>query len=178
MKYLDNSAEFSDCGKYRFVLTRIWDNQKPFAQCIGLNPSRAGSEKDDPTIRTLVKSLELLGFGGLKMTNLYSFIASKPKDLFACPDPTKYNDEWLNVVASTCQHQIFCWGSFKGIEYRASLIKALFPDALCFGRNADGSPMHPMALMYGGVKPWQLKLEKYSTGKLFTNTFIRSSSDL
>jgi hypothetical protein len=178
MKIIERSAEFSECEKYRYVLTRIWDTTKPIAQCIGLNPSRAGSDKDDPTIRTLVKSLDILGFGGLKMTNLYSFIASKPKDLLSSPDPAKFNDEWLRTVAMTCQVQIFCWGSFKNIEYRAARVKNLFPDALCFGKNADGSPQHPMALMYQGVKPWELKLEKYSSGELFTNAFVRSLSSL
>ena len=40
--------------------------------------SKAGSDKDDATIIILVKALKKLGYGGLKMVNLYSCITSKP----------------------------------------------------------------------------------------------------
>lgn len=73
------SAEFSECGKYRYLLRREWSiTQRPSVMCIGLNPSNANAEKDDPTIRILVKTLDHLGFGELKMCNLYALISSKP----------------------------------------------------------------------------------------------------
>lgn len=33
----NNGAEFSECGKYRYKLWRIWDDKLPLAMCIGLN---------------------------------------------------------------------------------------------------------------------------------------------
>jgi len=128
---------------------------------IGLNPSTANDIADDPTIRVLVKSLDILGFGGLKMCNLYAFISSDPKKLSECPDPVKYNDEWLKVAAHNSQTIIFCWGNFTQATYRIDKIKNLFPDGKCFGKNKNGSPLHPMSLMYKGVKSHELKLEKF-----------------
>lgn len=45
------SAIFSDDRVYRYTLEIVWDDGKPLAQFIGLNPSTADEVKDDPTIR-------------------------------------------------------------------------------------------------------------------------------
>lgn len=156
------SAEFSECGKYRYLLKRDWSiTQRPSAMCIGLNPSNANTDKDDPTIRILVDTLNHLGYGELKMCNLYAYVSSKPSKLFEVPDPLGLNDEWLLTTAHSVQQIIFCWGSFKNISYRAKKVMEMFPSAKCFGKNADGSPMHPMGLMYGGIKLQDRKLIDY-----------------
>lgn len=155
------SAIFSDDKKYRYLLSRDWAPERPVAMCIGLNPSNADAEEDDPTIRILVNSLNQLGFGGLRMTNLYAYISSKPKMLFEVPDPQGQNDSWLVTTAHGCQEIIFCWGGFKKIEFRAKKISAMFPSGKCFSKNSDGSPMHPMAIMWQGIAKEELRLIKF-----------------
>lgn len=161
------SSEFSECGKYRYLLSRVWDEKLPIAMCIGLNPSVAGSkkkdgtERDDPTITRLIATLNALGYGGLKMTNLYGFIASKPTKLFLSPNPVGLNDQWLQTTAYGVQQIIFCWGNFKGIEHRAKRVMEMFPSAKCFGKNANGSPWHPLAMMYSGMKYEDAQLIDY-----------------
>ncbi len=76
MKDMIRLAKFSDCGQYRYWLLRAWDESKPEAMCIGLNPSTANSEKDDATIRILCDAMGQLGFGGFYMCNLYALIQS------------------------------------------------------------------------------------------------------
>ncbi|WP_318389140.1 DUF1643 domain-containing protein [Enterobacter sp.] len=49
------SAVFSDCGLYRYSIGRIWDATKPYALFIGLNPSYADAEQDDPTLGRCMK---------------------------------------------------------------------------------------------------------------------------
>lgn len=162
------SAEFSECGKYRYLLKRDWSLvQAPSVMCIGLNPSTAGQldkngeEKDDPTITMLIKTLSNLGFGDLKMCNLYALISSKPDKLFSVPDALGLNDEWLQTTSYGVQEIVFCWGSFKNIDYRAKKVINMFPDAKCFGKNSDGTPMHPMSFMWQGIKMEDRKLIKY-----------------
>lgn len=145
MKHIDKGAEFSDCGKYRYYLLRIWDIEKPFALCIGLNPSTANGIDDDPTIRNLCTLLDTYGFGGFYMANLFAVISSDPDYLRSCPDPIKDNDKWLTYLEGVTNETIFCWGSFKQAEYRAKKIIQKFPDALCFGKTSAGKPMHPLA---------------------------------
>lgn len=140
------SAEFSDCGKYRYVLIRHWDEGKPYAMCIGLNPSTGNAENDDPTIRRLITILSNIGFGGLYMTNLFALISAYPEDLRKCCDPVKDNDIWLARVRQNAKEVIYCWGNFKQAEYRAKKIKTMFPVSKCFGKNFNGSPKHPLYL--------------------------------
>ena len=161
IQYKIKSADFSDCKKYRYCLTRIWDDTLPYAMCIGLNPSNAGSDKDDATIIILVKALKKLGYGGLKMVNLYSCITSKPKNIFDFLNPEDSHYAWIKITALACQSIVFCWGTFKQAEHRSRYMKKLFPQALCFGKNQNGSPWHPRALTYAGIKPEDAILMKF-----------------
>jgi hypothetical protein len=159
-------AKFSGCGNYRYSLWRIWDESKSTAMCIGLNPSTGNHETDDPTIRQLIDRLGFLGYGGFYMCNLYGLISSKPGKLFEVSDSQGDNIEWLQNIGQRVDEVIFCWGSFKRIEYRAKTAIEMFPNAKCFGRSKNGSPTHPMALMWGGIKIEKTRLEPYSESKI------------
>lgn len=167
MTTIHRSAMFSECGQYRYFLRRHWDESLKQVLCIGLNPSVAGSlnkdglERDDATIRRLMRDLNTLGYGGFYMVNLYALISTKPEKLFSVPDALGDNDYWIAHCAMATQAQIFCFGNFKGTEYRQRKMIELFPDALCFGKNDNGTPMHPRALHYAGIKTEDVKLIKY-----------------
>ena len=161
-------ADFSPCGKFRYMLTRRWADGRPRAMCIGLNPSTADAERDDPTIRILIAYLNVMGYGGLLMCNLYALISSTPDKLWDVPNNQGDNDEWLKLAAKHSDTIIYCWGNFKGVEYRAHDVQSLCPAGKCFGRTKSGAPIHPMALMYGGRKNWTYKLEEYNTHQPLT----------
>ena len=156
----NRGAEFSECGNYRYKLWRIWDNSKPLVMCIGLNPSTANHEKDDATIIHLSKMLQKLEYGGFYMTNLFAWISPHPKDLLTCDDPLGDNEYILSEVEKLCSDVIVCWGAFKEASTRISEVLPRYPKALCFGYNSDGTPMHPLAMMYQG-KTKHPKLELY-----------------
>lgn len=142
-----SGAEFSTCGKYRYKLWRIWDESKPLAMCIGLNPSTANHKNNDTTIRYLIKMLTILGYGGFYMANLFAIISSKPSVLLTCEDPLGDNDSKLYEISAICDDIIFCWGNFKEANERAKIIHSRFKMAKCFGLNANGTPFHPLAMM-------------------------------
>ena len=134
-------AQFSACGKYRYALTRIWDGEKKIAMCIGLNPSTAGYENNDPTIESLIRLLKFNGYGGFHMTNLFGIISPDPNILLTCENAIGENDEWLLATRCNCQEVIFCWGNFKQASERAKLVIAdtmISDGALCFGKNKNG----------------------------------------
>lgn len=149
----DNGAEFSECGKYRYRLWRIWNNKLPKAMCIGLNPSTANANKNDPTIDNLKRILSKLGYGGFYMMNCFAYITSDPKQLKHNPMSDEWNNNMLTVVASQCEDIIFSWGNFKIIQEtgRDKELEEMFPNAKCFGINKNGTPFHPLALMYNGT---------------------------
>ena len=67
------NAELSACGKYRYRLSRIWDDKKPLVLFIMLNPSTADAEQDDPTIRRCIAFAKNWGYGGFMAGNLFAF---------------------------------------------------------------------------------------------------------
>lgn len=146
-----SGAEFSECRKYRYKLWRIWDEEKPLAMCIGLNPSNANAMKNDPTINYLISMLTILGYGGFYMTNLFAYISPKPADLLTCNDPLGDNENKLAEVEKLCKDVIVCWGQFKQAEQRIKEVAPRYLNALCFGKTKNGSPFHPLALMYNGT---------------------------
>ena len=48
---MKKSAVISDCEKYRYQLLRQWDESTDLVLFIGLNPSTADAELDDPIHR-------------------------------------------------------------------------------------------------------------------------------
>jgi hypothetical protein len=143
---MKRAAIFSKCNNFRYALSRIWDDSKPLVMCIGLNPSTANADSDDPTIKSLIRILQGLGFGGLQMLNLFALISPDPNALRMCPDPVKDNDRYIQNISSEFEVIVFCWGNFKQAEYRAKKFKQMFPSAMCFGKNSRGTPKHPLYL--------------------------------
>ena len=58
---MHSSAIFSDCGRYRYSLSRRWENGE---NCVfvGLNPSTADSAKNDATVRKCIHFARSWGF--------------------------------------------------------------------------------------------------------------------
>ena len=51
---MQKDAFLSEDRMYRYGLSRVWDKSRPYVLYIGLNPSTADENKDDPTIRRSV----------------------------------------------------------------------------------------------------------------------------
>jgi len=140
-----SGAEFEgEARKYRYVLWRIWDPDKPVCGFIGLNPSTADDITDDPTIRRVKRFASDWGYGGVYMLNIFAFVTPYPHILAKCPDPVKDNDKWLVNIGQKCDKIIFCWGAFKEAESRAREVEKLFTNPFCLNINYDGSPRHPL----------------------------------
>ena len=74
---IKGDARFSECGKYRYRLWRVWDEtRRPFVY-IMLNPSVGNEQDDDATIRRCIRRAERLGAGGIIVMNLFAFVATK-----------------------------------------------------------------------------------------------------
>jgi hypothetical protein len=154
-------ALFSDDKKQRLVLWRTWNKNKKVAMVIGLNPSTANADTNDPTIQRLIETLNELDFGGLRMVNLFTHVSSTPEVLKQIESDEQHDLGIIFGHGLMVQEIIFGWGNFKEAKDRAKKVIDFFPDALCFGMTKDGSPWHPMALMYNAVKPKQARLFKF-----------------
>jgi hypothetical protein len=93
---MKKDAILSQDRKYRYVLSRIWDESKPMVVIIGLNPSTADEKDDDNTITKCINFAKQWGYGGLYMLNLFAFRATSPSDMFNADSPIgDENDKYI-----------------------------------------------------------------------------------
>ena len=93
---MKTDAFISNDPRYRYWLTRTWDESKPSVVFMLLNPSTADAAKDDATIRKCMAYSKRWGYGGIVVINLYAFRSRDPKKMLACDDPVgPHNDRWI-----------------------------------------------------------------------------------
>jgi len=137
---------------YRYTLWRLWEADRAFVQFIGLNPSTADEGKNDPTLRRCIQFARDWGYGGMCMTNLFAYRATKPKDMKSFPEPIgPDNDKWLTRVAASAGLTVAAWGTLGGYLGRDAAVRALIVDMQCLGYSKDGHPFHPLMLPKNAV---------------------------
>ena len=142
---MKTDAIFSECRKYRYALTRIWDETKPYAMFIGLTPSTADEIQDDPTVRRCITFAKSWGFGGVCMTNIFAYRATQPADMMAAADPVgPDNDMWLKKLADNAAVIVAAWGNDGSFNNRSTEVISLFQDLKCLKLNKSGEPAHPL----------------------------------
>jgi hypothetical protein len=146
---LRGDAAISDCGTYRYALTRHW-GAEPSLRFVMLNPSTADAALDDPTIRRCIGFARREGFGGLVVLNLYAYRATDPKALLTCADPVgPGNDDMLRAhmrsSVGVARPVVAAWGTNARVD-RVKQVLDLCPevDWRCLGTTKDGHPRHPL----------------------------------
>jgi len=146
---IDSNAIFSEDRKHRYVLIRKWDLNKPPLMIISLNPSTADEEINDPTIRRCIGFAKQWGFGKLFVTNLFSFRATFPKDLFNCENPVgDKNDYWIEKLSKEVDKVILAYGNHGKFKNRHNEILKIINNPHCIKKSKAGMPMHPLYLKY------------------------------
>jgi hypothetical protein len=142
----DRGAQFSECRTYRYTLWRIWDEDGPHLNVIGLNPSTADETSDDPTSRRCIGFARAWGYGGLVMTNLFAFRSTDPAGLTTVADPIgPMNDHHLEISACSGT-PLAAWGAHPIARARgAEIMRRLHDlDVQCLGLTKSGAPRHPL----------------------------------
>src|SRR5712671_7466730 len=83
----ESGAQFSRCRRWRYLLWRRWDEAKPAANFLMLNPSTADEVKLDPSCTRARNYAEKWGYGALIVTNLFAWRATDPKDMLHVKKP-------------------------------------------------------------------------------------------
>lgn len=146
------SAYITFCGTYRYALGRVWwsellDEKACLINFIGLNPSTADANLDDPTIRRCIGFTKAWGYNGFAMTNLFAFRATQPEDMKKAADPIgPENDRWLRLISKNSALNVACWGTDGTFMNRADEVKKIVSNLHCIRHTKDGHPEHPLYL--------------------------------
>jgi len=134
---------------HRYVLRRHVNMLGSGTCCfIGLNPSTADDQRDDPTIRRCRGFAKRLGFQYLVMLNIFAFRSTDPVAMKQAADPVgPLNDHYIDQESRQASVVIAAWGhhgKFRGRDQE--VMKLIQQDVWCFGTTKDGSPRHPLYL--------------------------------
>lgn len=149
------SATISECGRYRYLLTRQWTVSRPTLLYVMLNPSTADAEADDATIRSCIRLARDMDYGGIEVVNLMAWRATDPRDL---PDKPSLalgagNLRAVDAAVERCRDVVCAWGANPKAKHFQGGLRSILElhgkPAWCFGLTADGSPRHPLYVKTG-----------------------------
>lgn len=156
---------FSPDRKYRYALWRRFEQpyemlteyspttmRDGYVMFIGLNPSTADENKDDPTLRRCIDFAKRWGYCELCMTNLFGFRATQPRDMLKTANPIGAdNDITLLRVAKEAAMILCAWGGEGKFGGRDEVVADMLTrpyagqkDLMALRLISDGSPEHPL----------------------------------
>jgi hypothetical protein len=153
-------AVFSPCNKYRYRLWRVWNEQAQPAVFVMLNPSTADEIVNDPTVERCERRAHAMGFGGLRVANIFALRSTDPDALYGHPDPVgEDNDRAILESISGAGIVICAWGGHGKLNNRGQdvldLIRSAGVTPHFLVLNNDGTPKHPLYVGYGiQPSPW------------------------
>ncbi|MCT4371149.1 DUF1643 domain-containing protein [Yangia mangrovi] len=156
---LRSRALYSPCGRYRYGLERLWrEAPGPLLLWVMLNPARADERRNDPTIERCQRRALAMGFGGMRIANIFAFRAPTPVGLRRAADPVgPENDALLLRWHAEAGMTLAGWGVHGAHWGRGAEIAArLTGEVHVLGLTRDGHPRHPLYVAYS-QKPrlWQ-----------------------
>lgn len=151
--YQSTGARFSKDGRFRSLLWRVWNVNRPHILFVMLNPSTADAQQDDRTIQKCVRFARCNGCGSMAAVNLFAFRSTNPQRL---KDEHRNgndiigaeNDDTIIQAAVSSQIIVLAWGAdgrFLGRDEEVHKLLQAYP-LYCLGRTADGQPRHPLYL--------------------------------
>ncbi len=148
-----STAIYSDCERYRYSLTRVWDAGGRKALFVMLNPSTATEVQNDPTVERCERRARTLGFGAFQVTNIFAWRDTDPRKMRAAAEPVgPANDSAILEGAAWADQVIAGWGTHgehlgRGAAV-ATLLRGTEKPLYHLGLSKAGHPKHPLYIAY------------------------------
>ncbi|MCE8514823.1 DUF1643 domain-containing protein [Ruegeria pomeroyi] len=148
-----STAIYSDCERYRYSLTRVWDPAGRKALFVMLNPSTATEVQNDPTVERCERRARTLGFGAFQVTNIFAWRDTDPRKMRAAADPVgPENDAAILAGAKWADQIVAAWGTHGAHLDRGPAVERLLRGTglplFHLGLTKDGHPKHPLYIGY------------------------------
>jgi len=146
-------AVYSPCEKYRYSLTRVWDETAPKTLFVMLNPSTATEIQNDPTVERCERRARALGFGAFQVCNIFAWRDTDPRHMRAAVDPVgPANDAAIAAACAWADTIVCAWGTHGAHLGRGSavttLMRATKQPLYHLGLSKAGHPKHPLYISY------------------------------
>ena len=154
-----SSAVYSACERYRYALTREWSDG-PRLFYIMLNPSKATEAANDPTIERCERRARQLGYGAMRIGNLFAWRETDPAKLRKRRWPEgPDNIAQLLEGAAWADDILAAWGVHGTHRSQAETTMAALREHAAklhvLGLTKEGHPRHPLYCAYTmKMQPW------------------------
>lgn len=176
---MDKGAKFNANRTRRFRLWRIWNRQLPLLVIVGMNPSTADENDNDPTVERCARRADMLGYGGILMMNMLDIIETDSRKLDEMPAQLRCSADntrqLLSAIelAETAKADILCgWGKpgqkYGAVAWFATQAARAGVTLFCLKRNKDGSPAHPLYQPYDKEFEWFAGVDKADAAERIT----------
>ena len=171
---IQGDATFARNRTLRLQLRRWWvERPKRWAAWMMLNPSDAGEKKNDPTILRVINFTHSWGYDGCIVVNLYPFITSDPREMWAWSRWQDNGPDWyarddmqgnlaqIEEVGRRSCLRVAAFGAqpalkdFNWVEECLERFEQPFDyrggdwqyeeRLVCLGCTSSGQPIHPLA---------------------------------
>ncbi|MGA2746140.1 MAG: DUF1643 domain-containing protein [Candidatus Sulfotelmatobacter sp.] len=163
-----SSALFGGPNKcYRYQLKRTWDETKPHAMFIMMNPSTADLKVNDPSVAKCEQFARTWrAYGGILVANTFAYRHTYQKRLI---EDVSYligpdNDRHIIEMTKDAGIVVFAYGKprrkalrARGKELALLLVEKAHINPHALGFCKDGTPKHPLYLKKDSRPvPWKL----------------------
>ncbi len=148
-----STAVYSDCERYRYSLTRVWDADGKRVHFVMLNPSTATEVQNDPTVERCERRARALGYGAFRVTNIFAWRDTDPRNMRAAAEPIgPLNDETIAQGVTWADQTVCAWGTHgahldRGPQVLA-MLRATGATLTHLGLSKAGHPKHPLYISY------------------------------
>ena len=148
-----SEAVYSECEKYRYALTRVWNSEGKRLLYVMLNPSKATERANDPTIERCERRARALGYGAFRACNLFGLRETDPGKLKRARHPEGPDNRAQIKAAIDWADDVLCaWGVHGVHRNQAEKLMPTFRKStkpcLVLGLTKDGHPRHPLYIAY------------------------------
>lgn len=148
-----STALYSDCGCYRYALTRTWDEDAKRVMFVMLNPSKADEVANDPTVERCERRARALGYGAFRVTNIFAWRDTDPHQMRKAKDPIgPENDAEVLAGANWADHIIAAWGAHGEHREQGHAVTDMLHQTgrplFHLGLTKAGHPRHPLYISY------------------------------
>ena len=140
-------AVFSENEKYRYMLSKVWDENKPKAVMIGINPSKATHLKGDNTATNAMNYFIDNGYGTMIIVNLFAFMSTKIEGLSKREKLYEdLNNDYIKKACEEADMVLVAWGYGKEHSDRKQEVVKILNQyrhkVKCFKTKANKKPCH------------------------------------
>ena len=103
---IENECIYNEDKSHRYLLSRLWDKEKPTVMFFTKNSGQADGIYIELTNNIITNNLYRLGYGGYYAVNLYSAVDRSCKDMY-----DKETDSIIKKYIKLSSEIIIAWGS-------------------------------------------------------------------